>query len=95
MGQGPRERHELLLTGGQARAALQQRFLVTLRQRFDVLRQVSVRRRSADLSLRHAFVAQANILGDRSREQARVLEHHSELGPQGFRGPVPDVAPAN
>jgi hypothetical protein len=79
---GAGERDQLPLPGREQRASLADARLVAVRQALDELARARERRRGAQLVVRRGEAAVADVLGDRSREQERLLEHDAEVAPK-------------
>ena len=72
------ERDQLLLSGGERRAALADFFFEALRQGADEVGQVHIFGGFLDVLVRDPLRAQANVALDRSGKQKRILQHHAE-----------------
>ena len=77
-GQRARERQQLLLPDRQRRAALGDRARVAVRQPLDERLGVHRARRAAHALVVDRRVAEADVVGDRAREQVHVLQHQAE-----------------
>jgi hypothetical protein len=90
-----RHRHALALAARQARASLAQDGVVALGQPRDEVVRVGGLRRRDDLVHRRVELAVANVVGDRAREQQRLLEDHADLVAQRLELEVADVVPVD
>ena len=72
------ERDELLLAGGESRAALADFFLESLGKSADEVGQVHVFGGLFDVFVGNPVRAQANVAFDRSGKQKRILQDHAE-----------------
>src|SRR5215469_11891328 len=82
VGQGARERDQLLLTGRQSAPALVNRFLEPVRQRPDEVSDVHLFSGVLDVSIFYPFCAQPDISCDSAGEEEWVLEHYSKAATQ-------------
>src|SRR5204863_9955692 len=81
--QRARERDELSLPEGEARAALAELRLVAVLEPQDELVRADDLRSADDLVGARARPAEGDVVGDRAREEEALLRHHAELAAQG------------
>ena len=81
--EGAREREALALTRRQARAAVAELGLEAVGAGGDRVRQARVGQRAPDRFRRRVGAAEADVVGDRAREQVRVLRDPGQLGVPG------------
>src|SRR5579862_8887376 len=85
MRQRSRKTDELLLARGETGATLAHGLLETLRKGLDEIQQINALGGFGKLSVGNSRSAQADVLGDGSGEQVRILQYHSEIAPQLFQ----------
>src|ERR1035437_522577 len=88
-----RNRQPLALAAGEIGAALAQHRVVALRQSADEFIGFGGACRSFDLGPRCVGAAIGNVLGDRQREQKRLLEHQGDLAAQARQPHIAQVLP--
>ena len=86
-----REGDELLLARGEGRAALLDLFLEPCGRLAPTRPRFTAAAAAATASSEMLLVAEADVRGNRAREQVDVLEHHAELAPQRLELPVANV----
>src|SRR5208337_1505220 len=80
--QGASERDELFLPGGERTAALAHFFLKAARERANEIGHVDLLGGILDRFVFDPARAEANIAGNRAREQKRILKHDAITPPQ-------------
>ena len=78
-GQGAGKVDQLLLAGGKRTAALLHRFVEAARQALDEVQRVHIKGGLAQVGVGDLLVAEADVSGDGSAEQERVLEDDGEV----------------